>query len=97
MRKLLIFYSIAMGAGAANAGTYLSMDALVRDPAAVPPLAIIHPPGYAGMGGELVVRICVDTTDTTNSSLVGPVQRAIELWNALEAITGNCGGPSDCA
>lgn len=51
------------------------------------PFIIVHPPGYAGTGGNLVVRIC-SAQETRHAVLV-----AIDTWNALERTTQNC---TDC-
>lgn len=52
-----------------------------------PNFIITHPPGFMGDGGELVVRVCVREDSL---SLVGPLQRVLATWNALEPMAGNC-------
>jgi hypothetical protein len=53
----------------------------------VPPFAITHPLGYDRLGGTIQIPVCVSSTSPT---LIGPTQRAIATWNALEPTTENC-------
>ena len=74
----------------ASGGVYYQMQELVRS-GALGPYAIIHPVGYVGDGGVLPIRVCVDNNPTSRP-LVGPLQKALEMWNGLKPTTGNCTG-----
>lgn len=92
------------GAGVAGAGVFFGTvdcrlappednfcaQGLTRAGQAVTPFGIVHPPGFSGPGGPLVVKICVEPS---SASLVGPVQRAIATWNASLPTVGNCPAP----
>lgn len=53
------------------------------------PFIVVHPPGYAGTGGQLTVRICANTTSQT---VVPAAREAIEVWNNLSPTQMNCTG-----
>lgn len=74
----------------ASAGVYYQLQQLARS-GALGPYAIIHPVGYTGDAGELPIRVCVDNTPASRP-LVGPLQAALKMWNALVPTTGNCTG-----
>jgi hypothetical protein len=67
---------------ALSAGVYSKIDSqsLGHDP-----FIIVHPYGYTGVGGSLVLKLCA-----ASSTVEHPLQQAIDLWNQLEAMTGNC-------
>lgn len=58
-------------------------------PLQVTPFAVVHPPGYDGTGGTLQLRVCLAEGD---EAFAGPLQRAIDTWNALAPAIDNCGG-----
>jgi hypothetical protein len=54
----------------------------------VTPIAIVHPFGFNQAGGNIQVRICVDSNPATG--LEAATQWAVDLWTALAARTENC-------
>ncbi|MFU8804502.1 MAG: hypothetical protein ACNA8W_11875, partial [Bradymonadaceae bacterium] len=50
---------------------------------------IVHPRGYDGTPGELVVTVCVDPESEARDELVIPLENAIRTWNRLDATIGN--------
>ncbi|MEM7480466.1 MAG: hypothetical protein AAF481_04790 [Acidobacteriota bacterium] len=83
---------LVMFSTASFAGTYARVDARSAippsDPDFMQPFAIVHPPNYSGgFPGVVPIMICVRPEDP---QLVPAVQMAIETWNRLEPMTGNC-------
>ena len=84
----------ALAPATASAGVYKSMEDYVHGDS-IEPFAITHSPGYNGAGGLIQMRICVEDTPASRP-LVGPLQAALKMWNALLPRTGNCGGIDIC-
>jgi hypothetical protein len=83
-RVVLLLVVLFLPSVTIEAGTYFAMEFFARELSEeIPPFAIVHPPGYTGVGGELEVRVCVDLTDPANHVLVGPLQDALAMWNEL--------------
>lgn len=83
MRHRLLFASLVL---LITNPLFAGVFAFSTDPD-LDPFIIVHPPGYDGTGGDLVVRIC-SAQETRHAVLV-----AIDTWNALERTTQNC---TDC-
>ncbi len=66
------------------AGVYAFVDRDTDDP---PLFAIVHPPGFAGAGGQISIAVCASPG---NPELVQPIQDSFALWNSLTPATGNC-------
>ena len=69
--------------GEVYAGVFV-FSGLMEDPE-----LIVHPQGYDGTPGELVVSVCIDPESEARDDLVIPVENAIRTWNNLEPTTGN--------
>ncbi len=67
-----------------SAGVFAKSDDIMYEP-----YIIVHPPGYAGVGGELALKVCPAQGSET---VIPSLQEAIEIWNTLSATTGNCQG-----
>ncbi len=78
----------------APAGTFLGSDSAVCGGAQCNIFIIVHPIGYtsAGLGGEIEVPLCIRPGDAP--FVQRAVDEAIDVWNGLTPITGNC---KDCA
>ena len=50
---------------------------------------VMHPSGYTGPGGELVVNVCIDSGYPHAAEMVLPVQNIVAIFNRLQATTGN--------
>ena len=77
----------------ANAGTFYFPDDVDLDSAQYRIDDIVHPQGYNGNGGELIVTVCItpdnDPQGGRDEQLVIPTQNAIRTWNALIPAHGN--------
>jgi hypothetical protein len=50
---------------------------------------ITHPSTYFGSGGNIIVRVCIKPTSLNATDMEIPVQNNINIYNQLQATTGN--------
>ncbi len=50
---------------------------------------ILHPTGYQGVGGNLVITVGISPSSPHASEMVMPIQNAINIWNRLIPTIGN--------
>ncbi|MFV1973175.1 MAG: matrixin family metalloprotease [Thiohalobacterales bacterium] len=50
---------------------------------------VTHPSGYAGSGGPITVRVCIDPTSANATSMEIPIQNNINIFNRLQPTVGN--------
>lgn len=53
------------------------------------PDIVTHPKGYTGIGGEVTVNICIESSSPNAAAMVVPVQNIIRTFNGMEAVTPN--------
>ncbi len=89
--NLCILFIVACLPSSTNAGTFFSVERQIANAPSneEAPFAIVHPLGYDGTQVLIKLDICVESGSEV---LVGPVQRAIQMWNQLSSTTGNCSG-----
>lgn len=84
---LLTVFGLVPTAG--FAGTFVGVDGKIATGINIP-YAIVHPIGYSGTGGQLIIDICILDTFSEADKLVGPLQAAIRTWNSLTPTAGSC-------
>ena len=53
------------------------------------PDIVTHPKGYTGVGGEITVNICIESSSLNAAAMVVPVQNIIRTLNEMEVVTPN--------
>lgn len=87
----VFFGTVDCNPNSVPASSSFCIQGMTRDGKIVTPFAIVHPIGYNGSGGSIEIKICVSTAlDPNSTRLTASTQRAIEIWNALAAETGQC-------
>lgn len=79
---LLVLLLGSIFPASSNGGVYYRID---LDFTGFEPFIVIHPSGYQGMGGELMLKVCAEDPDFGLA-----LQDAMETWNELTPIVRNC-------
>ena len=69
-------------APAPRAGTFRLADSGVPD-------MVVHPTGYTGIGGPLIVTACVDPVSPNAAEMLTPLDNTVNTWNRRIAVTPN--------
>ena len=93
IRVGIIIFVISVASTPLRAGVFLDSDGeeapLAPAPPTneVPPFVVVHPLGYEGVGGPIVLKIC-----TRISTFLPSLENAVEIWNGLAPDLENCQG-----